>query len=102
MLLGLSPWPAPFRKRTSNPYTIFPVWSAYFLSNRSTIFAFGLIPNSGCRTPPSAQAGVDSDVLALWTAFLMMHFDGPDSKKNTRLCLLFALCSRPCKADPII
>ncbi|KAI4371721.1 hypothetical protein MLD38_010041 [Melastoma candidum] len=67
---------APLRRKTSNPISIFLVWSTYLLADWTAVFAYGLITNSGCRGQSPQVAG---DYLALWAAFLLVHLGGPDS-----------------------
>ncbi|KAI4312899.1 hypothetical protein MLD38_037689 [Melastoma candidum] len=66
---------SPFRKRTSNRWVILLIWSAYFLTDWVAIFAFGLISNARCRNSTS----IDQDLLAFWSAFLLIHLGGSDS-----------------------
>ncbi|KAI4312901.1 hypothetical protein MLD38_037690 [Melastoma candidum] len=66
---------SPFRMRTSNRWVILLIWSAYFLSDWAAIFTFGLISNARCRNSTS----INQDLLAFWSAFLLIHLGGSDS-----------------------
>ncbi|KAI4312907.1 hypothetical protein MLD38_037696 [Melastoma candidum] len=65
------------RRKTSNRWVIMMIWSAYFLSDWVAIFAFGLISNARLKNPTSPLQ-VDQDLLAFWSAFLLIHLGGPD------------------------
>ncbi|PKI38375.1 hypothetical protein CRG98_041231, partial [Punica granatum] len=67
---------APFRKRTSNMFMIFLVWSAYLLADWAAAFAVGLISNSQGEDNEPADNG---DLLAFWAPFLLVHLGGPDT-----------------------
>ncbi|KAI4312909.1 hypothetical protein MLD38_037698 [Melastoma candidum] len=69
---------SPLRRKTSNRWVIPMIWSAYFLSDWAAIFAFGLISNARLKKPTSPLQ-VDQDLLAFWSAFLLIHLGGPDS-----------------------
>ncbi|KAI4312892.1 hypothetical protein MLD38_037683 [Melastoma candidum] len=66
------------RRKTSNRWVMLMIWSAYFLSDWAAIFAFGLISNARLKNPTSPLQ-VDQDLLAFWSAFLLIHLGGPDS-----------------------
>ncbi|KAI4312927.1 hypothetical protein MLD38_037714 [Melastoma candidum] len=66
---------SPFRMRTSNRWVILLIWSTYFLVDWAAIFAFGLISNARCRNSTS----INQDLLAFWSAFLLIHLGGSDS-----------------------
>ncbi|KAI4387515.1 hypothetical protein MLD38_005342 [Melastoma candidum] len=72
LLLALT---APLRRRTSNKLVILLVWSAFILSDWAAIFAFGLISNAQRGENPV----VDDNIMAFWSAFLLVHLGGTDS-----------------------
>ncbi|KAI4387477.1 hypothetical protein MLD38_005305 [Melastoma candidum] len=72
LLLALT---APLRRRTSNKLVILLVWSAFILSDWAAIFAFGLISNA----QRGANPVVDNNIMAFWSAFLLIHLGGTDS-----------------------
>ncbi|KAG7943585.1 hypothetical protein I3843_15G048900 [Carya illinoinensis] len=65
---------APMRKSTGNRLVILLVWSSYFLAEWTTNFALGLITSG-----QSSKHGVNSDLYAFWTSFLLLHHGGPDT-----------------------
>ncbi|XP_030528824.2 uncharacterized protein LOC115739736 [Rhodamnia argentea] len=67
---------APFRKRTTNMFMMFVVWSAYLLADWAAAFAVGLISNSQGNDSALADNG---DLLAFWAPFLLVHLGGPDT-----------------------
>ncbi|PKI58536.1 hypothetical protein CRG98_021097 [Punica granatum] len=67
---------APFRKRTSNMFMIFLVWSAYLLADWAAAFAVGLISNSQGK---DSQPDDNKNLLAFWAPFLLVHLGGPDT-----------------------
>ncbi|KAF5782678.1 hypothetical protein HanRHA438_Chr11g0511491 [Helianthus annuus] len=75
---------APFRKRTKSYWIVMPLWSAYLLADATTNFAVGLISNS--MGNPGEDAGKknrdpveNTDLLAFWAPFLLVHLGGPDT-----------------------
>ncbi|MFS7987716.1 hypothetical protein Hanom_Chr11g01026171 [Helianthus anomalus] len=75
---------APFRKRTKSYWIVMPLWSAYLLADATANFAVGLISNS--MGNPGENAGKKSrtpmentDLLAFWSPFLLVHLGGPDT-----------------------
>ncbi|KAM0064951.1 hypothetical protein Hdeb2414_s0003g00109051 [Helianthus debilis subsp. tardiflorus] len=75
---------APFRKRTKSYWLVMPLWSAYLLADATANFAVGLISNS--MGNPGEEAGKKSrdpventDLLAFWAPFLLVHLGGPDT-----------------------
>ncbi|KAJ0735060.1 hypothetical protein HanPI659440_Chr11g0427661 [Helianthus annuus] len=75
---------APLRKRTKSYWIVMPLWSAYLLADATANFAVGLISNS--MGNPGENAGKKSrtpaentDLLAFWAPFLLVHLGGPDT-----------------------
>ncbi|KAK3182861.1 hypothetical protein Dsin_030147 [Dipteronia sinensis] len=87
---------APLRKGTANKLIILLIWSAYLLADWAANFAVGLISNSqGDHRDWAANFAVglfsnsqgdrpnhlreNSDLLAFWAPFLLLHLGGPDT-----------------------
>ncbi|XAR53692.1 hypothetical protein NMG60_11022342 [Bertholletia excelsa] len=67
---------APLRKRVSSAWVILPLWSAYLLADWVAVFAIGLISSNQINfTIPTKQ----SNLLAFWAPFLLVHLGGPDT-----------------------
>ncbi|OWM77547.1 hypothetical protein CDL15_Pgr016945 [Punica granatum] len=68
---------APFRKKTSNKWISFLIWSGYLLAEWAATFAIGLIFRSqGDNDSAFADAG---SLMAFWSSFLLLHLGGPDT-----------------------
>ncbi|XP_050368250.1 uncharacterized protein LOC126786461 [Argentina anserina] len=74
---------APFRKRSPNLFVTFVIWSSYLLADWAANFAIGLIANSQGDDPfvrsPTNNGDFNSDLLAFWAPFLLLHLGGPDT-----------------------
>ncbi|XP_073123292.1 uncharacterized protein [Henckelia pumila] len=72
---------SPLRKRTKNDFIFLILWSAYLLADWAANFAVGIISNSqGDRKDCGNKKGdFDSDLLAFWAPFLLVHLGGPDT-----------------------
>ncbi|TXG54183.1 hypothetical protein EZV62_019439 [Acer yangbiense] len=71
---------APLRKGTANKLIILLIWSAYLLADWAANFAVGLISNSqGDRLRDHDHLRENSDLLAFWAPFLLLHLGGPDT-----------------------
>ncbi|CAK9167209.1 unnamed protein product [Ilex paraguariensis] len=68
---------APWRKRTASGWLIMPLWSAYLLADWAAAFAVGLISSSQGKSTGSDDN--NTDLLAFWAPFLLVHLGGPDS-----------------------
>ncbi|KAI7726847.1 hypothetical protein M8C21_015845 [Ambrosia artemisiifolia] len=75
---------SPFRKRTKSYWIVMPLWTAYLMADATANFAVGLISNS--MGNPGESAGKKSrtpventDLLAFWAPFLLVHLGGPDT-----------------------
>ncbi|KAJ9135126.1 hypothetical protein P3X46_032340 [Hevea brasiliensis] len=64
---------APFRKRTARKLVIMMIWSGYLLADATANFAVGLISNV------QSNSTDNSDLLAFWAPFLLLHLGGPDT-----------------------
>ncbi|KAF5444866.1 hypothetical protein F2P56_033963 [Juglans regia] len=65
---------APFRKRTGKKWVILLIWLSYLFADWAASFAVGLISNS-----QNSKPGENSDLLAFWAPFLLLHLGGPDT-----------------------
>ncbi|KAF5444868.1 hypothetical protein F2P56_033964 [Juglans regia] len=65
---------APFRKRTGKKWVILLIWLSYSFADWAASFAVGLI-----STSQSSKPGENSDLLAFWAPFLLLHLGGPDT-----------------------
>ncbi|EEF33591.1 uncharacterized protein LOC8267186 [Ricinus communis] len=77
---------APSRKRTSRKLIILLIWSGYLLADATATFAVGLISNSQSNFGSDRKAQKtknsdreNSDLLAFWAPFLLVHLGGPDT-----------------------
>ncbi|KAI9177833.1 hypothetical protein LWI28_019812 [Acer negundo] len=71
---------APLRKGTANKLIILLIWSAYLLADWAANFAVGLISNSqGDHLRDHDHLRENSDLLAFWAPFLLLHLGGPDT-----------------------
>ncbi|XP_073311774.1 uncharacterized protein [Primulina huaijiensis] len=71
---------SPLRKRTKNDFVFVILWSAYLLADWAANFAVGIISNSqGNMNCSNKKGDFDSDLLAFWAPFLLVHLGGPDT-----------------------
>ncbi|PRQ28693.1 hypothetical protein RchiOBHm_Chr5g0005741 [Rosa chinensis] len=74
---------APFRKRSPSLFVTLVIWSSYLLADWAANFAIGLIANSQGDNPfipnPNNTGHFNSDLLAFWAPFLLLHLGGPDT-----------------------
>nr|XP_011460306.1 PREDICTED: uncharacterized protein LOC105350304 [Fragaria vesca subsp. vesca] len=74
---------APFRKRSPSLFVTSVIWSSYLLADWAANFAIGLIANSQSDNPfirsPNNNGDYNSDLLAFWAPFLLLHLGGPDT-----------------------
>ncbi|KAI4371698.1 hypothetical protein MLD38_010020 [Melastoma candidum] len=75
VLLGTT---APLRKKSTNRFLVFAIWSAYFTADWAATFTFGLITNAQLRDLNDPKK-VDDIHLAFWAAFLLFHLGVPDT-----------------------
>ncbi|XP_021625141.1 uncharacterized protein LOC110624354 [Manihot esculenta] len=75
LLIGL----APSRKWTSNKIVNLLVWSSYLLADATANFAVGLIFNGKSSPPDDVSPAENSQLLAFWAPFLLLHLGGPDT-----------------------
>ncbi|KAK4852309.1 hypothetical protein QYF36_022868 [Acer negundo] len=68
---------APFRKRTGHKLIIMLLWSVYLVADWAANFAVGLITDN--QRNSTRDPAENSDLLALWPSFLLLHLGGPDS-----------------------
>ncbi|CAK7356205.1 unnamed protein product [Dovyalis caffra] len=68
---------ASWRKRTAHKFVIFLIWSGYLLADTVANFAIGHISTSQGTT--DAKYPDNSDLLAFWAPFLLVHLGGPDT-----------------------
>ncbi|XP_021284262.1 uncharacterized protein LOC110416573 [Herrania umbratica] len=70
---------APFRISTRRRPLIALIWCAYLIADAAANYAIGLITNSQrTQSNPSGLKG-DSDLLAFWAPFLLLHLGCPDT-----------------------
>ncbi|GLT61474.1 hypothetical protein SLA2020_341770 [Shorea laevis] len=69
---------APYRKATKKTFVICLIWYGYLLADWAANFAVGLISDSqsGRAHPKTPE---NSDLLAFWAPFLLLHLGGPDT-----------------------
>ncbi|KAG7605020.1 hypothetical protein ISN45_At05g040490 [Arabidopsis thaliana x Arabidopsis arenosa] len=66
---------SPNRKRTHRRFFRLLIWSAYLLANWAAEYAVGQISdNQGSEPQPK-----NTDLLAFWATFLLLHLGGPDT-----------------------
>ncbi|KAA3460345.1 1-phosphatidylinositol 4,5-bisphosphate phosphodiesterase beta-1 [Gossypium australe] len=76
---------APLRKSARGKFNIILIWFAYLLADAAANFAVGLISNSQRNQYDEAGQKVNqtpeenSDMLAFWAPFLLLHLGGPDT-----------------------
>ncbi|KAG2261939.1 hypothetical protein Bca52824_069018 [Brassica carinata] len=70
---------APQRKRTSKKLLLFLIWSAYLLADWVATFAVGQISDSHGEDPKPGEPPRNSELLAFWVPFLLLHLGGPDT-----------------------
>lgn len=72
---------SPLRKRTKNDFVFLILWSAYLLADWAANFAVGIISNSqgDIKDCSNKKGDFDSDLLAFWAPFLLVHLGGPDT-----------------------
>ncbi|PPE01964.1 hypothetical protein GOBAR_DD00961 [Gossypium barbadense] len=76
---------APLRKSARGKFNIILIWFAYLLADAAANFAVGLISNSqrnqydmvGHKANQNPEE--NSDLLAFWAPFLLLHLGGPDT-----------------------
>lgn len=68
---------APLRKATGKRVIVILVWSSYLLADWSASFGVGLITAIQGRGSQPTEA--NTDLLAFWAPFLILHLGGPDS-----------------------
>ncbi|KAK2640469.1 hypothetical protein Ddye_028264 [Dipteronia dyeriana] len=70
---------APLRKGTANKLIIMLLWSVYLLADWAANFAVGIISDSQGNPPDASTPSENSDLLAFWPPFLLLHLGGPDT-----------------------
>ncbi|KAG8476015.1 hypothetical protein CXB51_032825 [Gossypium anomalum] len=76
---------APLRKSARGKFNIILIWFAYLLADAAANFAVGLISNSQRNQYDKAghkanhKPEENSDLLAFWAPFLLLHLGGPDT-----------------------
>ncbi|KAL5786578.1 hypothetical protein ACOSQ2_008970 [Xanthoceras sorbifolium] len=70
---------APLRKGTANKLIIMLLWSVYLIADWAANFAVGLISDSQGGTSRDPSTSENSDLLAFWPPFLLLHLGGPDT-----------------------
>ncbi|TYG91080.1 hypothetical protein ES288_A12G234700v1 [Gossypium darwinii] len=76
---------APLRKSARGKFNIILIWFAYLLADAAANFAVGLISNSQRNQNDKAghkanqKPQENSDLLAFWAPFLLLHLGGPDT-----------------------
>ncbi|KAK4852436.1 hypothetical protein QYF36_024095 [Acer negundo] len=70
---------APLRKGTANKLIIMLLWSVYLLADWAANFAVGIISDSQGNPPDASTPSDNSDLLAFWPPFLLLHLGGPDT-----------------------
>ncbi|XWS49317.1 hypothetical protein CRYUN_Cryun13aG0153300 [Craigia yunnanensis] len=70
---------APIRKSTRKKMVILLIWFAYLLADAAANFAVGLISNSQRNQSNTHEPQENSDLLAFWAPFLLLHLGGPDT-----------------------
>ncbi|GLU05302.1 hypothetical protein SLE2022_224090 [Rubroshorea leprosula] len=71
---------SPYRKATKKSFIMFLVWSGYLLADWAANFAVGLISDSQSdQLPRNSTSPENSDLLAFWAPFLLLHLGGPDT-----------------------
>ncbi|GAA0145108.1 hypothetical protein LIER_36074 [Lithospermum erythrorhizon] len=69
---------APLRKRSSTNWIFMPLWSAYLLADWAANLAVGFISSSQGENHNGNDSN-NSDLLAFWAPFLLVHLGGPDT-----------------------
>ncbi|CAN1344062.1 hypothetical protein LINPERPRIM_LOCUS39965 [Linum perenne] len=64
---------SPLRKRTSNKFLIFIIWSSYLVADIVATFAIGLISKT------HIEDNSNKELISFWAPFLLMHLGGPDT-----------------------
>ncbi|KAH1074875.1 hypothetical protein J1N35_027203 [Gossypium stocksii] len=76
---------APLRKSARGKFNIILIWFAYLLADAAANFAIGLISNSQRNQndkvghKANQKPEENSDLLAFWAPFLLLHLGGPDT-----------------------
>ncbi|TYH40419.1 hypothetical protein ES332_D12G245900v1 [Gossypium tomentosum] len=76
---------APLRKSARGKFNIILIWFAFLLADAAANFAIGLISNSQRNRYDKAghkanqKPEENSDLLAFWAPFLLLHLRGPDT-----------------------
>ncbi|KAE8670856.1 putative Leucine-rich repeat family protein [Hibiscus syriacus] len=72
---------APIRKSARQKLVISLIWLAYLLADAAANFAVGLISNSQRNPDKNADPKLvqNTDLLAFWAPFLLLHLGGPDT-----------------------
>ncbi|XP_010441702.1 PREDICTED: uncharacterized protein LOC104724847 [Camelina sativa] len=70
---------APFRRRTAKKLFLVLIWSAYLLADSAADYAVGQISDSQEEEAESEKHSKNSELLAFWSPFLLVHLGGPDT-----------------------
>lgn len=70
---------APSRRRTAKKLFLVLIWSAYLLADSAADYAVGQISDSQEDEAESNKHSQNSELLAFWSPFLLLHLGGPDT-----------------------
>ncbi|EOA12934.1 hypothetical protein CARUB_v10025913mg [Capsella rubella] len=68
---------APSRRRTAKKLFLVLIWSAYLLADWAADYAVGQISDS--QEEEAEKHSKNSELLAFWSPFLLLHLGGPDT-----------------------